>query len=154
MSLPPRSVPTPSSDAVAECLAALERRIDGEVRSDLVSRVLYSTDASIYQAMPLGVVIPRSVDDVHATVEAVDLCGQVAELELVSIVSSEDDDGHGDGHTTGDIMGATMNTLDLFFQLRAERAGGGGGRVYTVTYQATDDAGNRTETSVEVAVRH
>ena len=57
------------SNAVADCLAALERRVDGEVRSDRYSRVLYSTDASIYQVMPLGVVIPRTADDVHAVVE-------------------------------------------------------------------------------------
>ena len=91
--------------------------------------------------------------DIQATVATFDLCSDVA-VELVSIVSNEADDGLGDGHTTGDIMGADMNTLDLFFQLRAERAGGGHGRVYTVTYQATDDSGNRTETSAEVLVRH
>ena len=56
--------------AVSDCLAAIERRIEGDVRGDLYSRVLYSTDASIYQVMPLGVVLPRSSDDVHATVEA------------------------------------------------------------------------------------
>ena len=55
--------------ALADCLAVLERRVDGEVRSDRYSRVLYSTDASIYQVMPLGVVIPRTADDVHAVVE-------------------------------------------------------------------------------------
>ena len=38
----------------------LERAIDGEVRFDAVSRALYSTDASVYQIEPLGVVIPRS----------------------------------------------------------------------------------------------
>jgi FAD/FMN-containing dehydrogenase/Fe-S oxidoreductase len=41
----------------------LERQIEGEVRFDLVSRALYSTDASVYQMEPLGVVIPRSRDD-------------------------------------------------------------------------------------------
>ncbi len=58
------------SAAIADCLAAIAGRIDGEVRSDTYSRVLYSTDASIYQAMPLGVVIPRNAGDVQATVEA------------------------------------------------------------------------------------
>jgi FAD/FMN-containing dehydrogenase len=38
----------------------LEAAIDGEVRFDRVSRALYSTDASVYQIEPLGVVIPRS----------------------------------------------------------------------------------------------
>ena len=44
----------------------LRRRIDGEVRFDAYSKVLYSTDASIYQIEPLGVVIPRHRDDVTA----------------------------------------------------------------------------------------
>ena len=47
----------------------LQKRIAGEVRFDAVSRMQYSTDASIYQIEPLGVVIPRRPEDVIATVE-------------------------------------------------------------------------------------
>ena len=47
----------------------LERRVAGEVRFDAYSRALYSTDASIYQMEPVGVVIPRNVEDVLAVVE-------------------------------------------------------------------------------------
>ena len=47
----------------------LAQRVSGEVRFDPFSRVLYSTDASIYQMEPIGVVIPRSVEDVLAVVE-------------------------------------------------------------------------------------
>src|SRR4051812_4129982 len=46
----------------------LERELDGEVRFDRISRALYSTDASVYQIEPLGVVVPRTVDDVLRTV--------------------------------------------------------------------------------------
>ena len=46
----------------------LERAIDGEVRFDHASRALYSTDASVYQIEPLGVVIPRSAEAVVAAV--------------------------------------------------------------------------------------
>ena len=42
----------------------LESAIDGEVRFDKVTRALYSTDASVYQIEPLGVVIPRSAEGV------------------------------------------------------------------------------------------
>ena len=42
----------------------LETSIDGEVRFDKISRALYSTDASVYQIEPLGVVIPRSAEAV------------------------------------------------------------------------------------------
>src|SRR5207344_1738362 len=47
----------------------LEKAIDGEVRFDTVSRALYSTDASVYQIEPLGVVVPRTRDDVVRAVE-------------------------------------------------------------------------------------
>lgn len=45
------------------------RRADvSDVRFDRAHRVLYSTDASIYQVEPIGVVIPRSVEEVIATI--------------------------------------------------------------------------------------
>ena len=47
----------------------LSRRVDGEVRFDPHSRLLYSTDASIYQMEPVGVVIPRNAADVQSVVE-------------------------------------------------------------------------------------
>lgn len=48
---------------------ALKKRISGEVRFDKVSRLLYSTDASIYEIEPIGVVLPRTHEDVFATME-------------------------------------------------------------------------------------
>jgi FAD/FMN-containing dehydrogenase/Fe-S oxidoreductase len=47
----------------------LERALEGEVRFDAFTRGLYSTDASHYQIEPLGVVFPRSVQDVEAVME-------------------------------------------------------------------------------------
>ena len=47
----------------------LGKRIRGRVAADPMTRALYSTDASIYSATPLGVVVPRVEDDVRATVE-------------------------------------------------------------------------------------
>ncbi len=44
----------------------LRRRVEGEVRFDAGSRALYSTDASNYRLIPLGVVIPRHEGDVIA----------------------------------------------------------------------------------------
>src|SRR4051794_8322191 len=61
---------TMPTDGAAVMLAAeLRGRIDGEVRFDRTSRMLYSTDASNYQIEPVGVVIPRHADDVSAAVE-------------------------------------------------------------------------------------
>jgi FAD/FMN-containing dehydrogenase/Fe-S oxidoreductase len=48
---------------------ALERELEGEVRFDHVSRALYSTDASVYQIEPLGVVVPRSREDLIRVVQ-------------------------------------------------------------------------------------
>lgn len=53
----------------------LRRRVSGEVRFDKMSRLLYSTDASIYQIEPVGVVIPKTVEDVLAVVEAANKYG-------------------------------------------------------------------------------
>jgi FAD/FMN-containing dehydrogenase/Fe-S oxidoreductase len=46
----------------------LRERVRGEVRFDAHSRLLYSTDASLYQILPVGVVVPRDDDDVVAAV--------------------------------------------------------------------------------------
>src|SRR3989449_8647360 len=47
----------------------LRKVVAGDVRFDPVSRLLYSTDASMYQVEPIGVVMPRDADDVQAAVE-------------------------------------------------------------------------------------
>src|SRR6266498_3271412 len=47
----------------------LRKHFTGDIRDDLASRILYSTDASIYQIEPLGVVFPKTQDDLHAAVE-------------------------------------------------------------------------------------
>jgi len=46
---------------------ALRRNVSGEVRFDEGSRALYATDGSNYRQVPIGVVIPRNVEDVIAT---------------------------------------------------------------------------------------
>src|SRR5689334_25211880 len=47
----------------------LRRHVEGDVRFDTYSRLLYSTDASMYQMEPIGVVIPRHAGDVQAVIE-------------------------------------------------------------------------------------
>jgi FAD/FMN-containing dehydrogenase/Fe-S oxidoreductase len=88
-------------DAPHVDVPALERRlhdtVKGEVRFDDGSRALYATDASNYRQVPIGVVIPRDVDDVVATVAAcrehqapvlprgggTSLCGQCCNVAVV-----------------------------------------------------------------------
>jgi FAD/FMN-containing dehydrogenase len=49
---------------VSELERDLSAQISGEVRFDDGSRALYATDASNYRQVPIGVVIPKDVDDV------------------------------------------------------------------------------------------
>src|SRR5947208_12894316 len=53
---------------VAALREALTAAVAGEVRFERLSRALYSTDASVYQLVPLGVVVPKTVNDVLETV--------------------------------------------------------------------------------------
>ncbi|HVX30079.1 MAG TPA: FAD-binding oxidoreductase, partial [Nitrolancea sp.] len=59
----------PEVAAARDLEAELGWRIAGEVRFDEYSRMLYSTDASNYQIEPIGVVLPRTVDDVRAAID-------------------------------------------------------------------------------------
>jgi FAD/FMN-containing dehydrogenase/Fe-S oxidoreductase len=75
----------------------LRERVRGEVRFDDGSRALYAADASNYRQVPIGVVIPRSVEDVIATVAVchahgapvlsrgggTSLCGQTCNVAVV-----------------------------------------------------------------------
>jgi hypothetical protein len=69
-------------------------------------------------------------------------------VKLVSITSNEPDNGLGDGDTAGDIEIRPDGRIFL----RAERSGNGNGRVYTLTYSATDSAGNVTYSTTQVRV--
>jgi FAD/FMN-containing dehydrogenase/Fe-S oxidoreductase len=53
---------------VAGLRAALAESVRGEVCFDRLSRALFSTDASVYQIVPLGVVFPKTEEDAVATV--------------------------------------------------------------------------------------
>ena len=87
----------------------------------------------------------------------------------VTVSSNEPDDANGDGHFTGDVNGHDGFTapvpvpvtfdpnLGCFVgtvALRAERDGGGVGRVYSIVCQAQDLAGNTSAARCAVAVSH
>jgi FAD/FMN-containing dehydrogenase/Fe-S oxidoreductase len=67
------ATPVPRANATLVDITALrtelEQRLAGEVRFDTVSRALYSTDASVYRIEPLGVVIPKTREDLIRIVE-------------------------------------------------------------------------------------
>lgn len=65
----PRPPPTEFDHAAAA--RGLANLVEGEVRFDMHNRMLYATDASLYQVQPLGVVLPASTDD---AVRAIEYC--------------------------------------------------------------------------------
>jgi uncharacterized repeat protein (TIGR01451 family) len=68
---------------------------------------------------------------------------------IASVSSDEPENGSGDGNTVNDIVIAA-NCKSV--QLRAERQGGGNGRVYTIVFKVTDTAGNVSTASRTVTV--
>jgi hypothetical protein len=79
---------------------------------------------------------------IHATLLSNDDGSGVESVVLTSITSNRPDSGK------GDIL-ANFGTAATSFSVRAER-----GNIYTITYTATDKAGNKTPVSVTVTVPH
>jgi hypothetical protein len=71
-----------------------------------------------------------------------------ASVTLVSVTSNEPDAGLGNGDTAQDIVIVDNHTV----KLRAERSRNGTGRVYTLTYQATNVCGNTATATATVTV--
>ena len=70
-------------------------------------------------------------------------CSGVESVVLTSITSNGPDSG------LGAYIQANFGTAATSFSLRAEKS-----RIYTITYKATDKAGNKTVTTVTVTVPH
>ncbi len=60
---------SPAADAAA-LEAELRRNLEGEVRFDSGTKAMYAVDASNYRQVPIGVVVPKSKEDVVQTVAA------------------------------------------------------------------------------------
>ncbi len=66
----PKKHPHESFSATHHLEARLKKTVKGEVRFDDASRALYATDSSNYRQVPIGLVIPRDLQDVIGTVAA------------------------------------------------------------------------------------
>ena len=94
------------------------------------------------------------------TIVAYDNCDPNPTVMLISITMNEGDETNtydpnydsnvGDGNTIDDIQVDENGNI----YLRAERQGTGTGRIYTITYTATDASGNSTNASTTVTVPH
>lgn len=86
--------------------------------------------------------------------DVADNCSDQAHItKQLSIVSNEPINGLGDGDTEPidyEVVGTDAHTV----RLRAERAGNGDGRIYTIYITATDDCGNSKTDSAKVYVVH
>jgi sugar lactone lactonase YvrE len=87
---------------------------------------------------------------VTVSVNVSDPDGDLASTRIISVTSNEPTNGLGDG----DLSPDWIVTGDLTVALRAERSGNGTGRIYTITVQCTDLAGNYSTKSVLVMVPH
>lgn len=88
--------------------------------------------------------------DVTISVEFDDVCDEAPVCTIVDVTSNEPINGKGDGNTEPDWE----ITGDMTVELRAERAGGGNGRIYYIHLYCEDSAGNGAEHTVEVFVPH
>jgi hypothetical protein len=80
-----------------------------------------------------------------------DNCSPVANItNSLTAVSNEAENGTGDGDTGPDMIVVDPHHV----WLRAERAGNGNGRIYTITITSTDDCGNTATKTVNVYVPH
>ena len=86
--------------------------------------------------------------DVGVAYSVVDNCGPVA--TRLDVVSDEPLNATGDGDTEPDWQVSDAHHV----RLRAERAGGGDGRAYTITVTATDSAGQTGSAAAQVLVPH
>ncbi|MDH4037264.1 MAG: HYR domain-containing protein [Candidatus Krumholzibacteria bacterium] len=88
--------------------------------------------------------------EVRVFVDAVDNCDESLSCTILEVTSNEAGNGTGDGNTEPDWM----ITGDTTLKLRAERSGGGDGRIYSVRVRCEDSSGNGDEHTVTVTVPH
>lgn len=133
-----QSVTGTCTDALGEASQATYGPIDVD---HTPPGVTCSVDPSIVWP-PNGAMIP-----VTATVVVTDALSGPAGFDLVSVTSNEQD--------PGDIQGFVVGTPSVTGEVRAARFGNDKvGRVYTLSYQGKDIAGNTTLCSTEVSVPH
>jgi hypothetical protein len=135
-----------SSPLTPQATAAFDVTVD-PCNPDVTAPVISSVSAS-----PNSLWAPNhKMVPVTITTIASDNCGGVPVCAISSASSNEPDNALGDGNTTGDVVVTGASTL----LLRAERAGVGSGRVYTIGMTCTDAAGNASLVSyTTVTVPH
>ncbi|MFF3925801.1 hypothetical protein [Paenibacillus lactis] len=118
-------------------------------KSTLLAIPIDRTAPSVNVTLDQAVLWPpnQKLAQVNVVVEASDEASDIDSVVLTSITSNEE-------LQPEDIQDADYGTPDTAFLLRAARSGQGSGRIYTITYTVTDQAGNETVVTAEVQVPH
>jgi hypothetical protein len=111
----------------------------------------------VMRSTPLSVWPPnhkyRTVTPDMMVISVTDACGRpipIASALVMKVTSDEPDNAKGDGDTANDIAVTCPNRVDL----RAERMGGGNGRVYTIVYRFFTENGVSADAVGTVVVPH
>lgn len=146
-------VPCETADGTTITASAAATTTDNELNPDD-----NAADASVVVSNPPPVISGLSVsadelwppnhkmETIILDYTVTDNCGTPA--LVVEVTSNEPVDGDGDGATTPDWIVIDANTVEL----RAERAGSGDGRVYTISVSASDSGGGATVETIQVTV--
>jgi hypothetical protein len=129
----------PEASAANPVRQILSYQIEGDIEPPVIETV---------EATPSVLWPPNhSLVPVTVSVAAIDDYG-ISSEKIVAVTTDEAQNGQGDGNTTPDWV----ITGDLTLELRAERAGTGNGRTYTITVEVADTCGNKTQKSTTVVV--
>ena len=124
---------------------------------DAVVEVVDTTPPQVEVVPEPGVLWPPNhrLIRIAVTPRAWDLCDPAPVVVPLGAVSGEPDDapGTGDGDTVGDVQAGDPGST-FAWELRAERDGAGGGRLYQIRYEARDRSGNSTPGLGIVTVPH
>jgi hypothetical protein len=97
-----------------------------------------------YETVQVSDLVAGASDNCDASVN-------LSSVYISQVTSDEAENGDGDGNTFNDIViAADCRSV----QLRAERAGNGNGRVYTIIFKVTDASGNFATVTAKVTVPH
>jgi hypothetical protein len=124
----------------------------GTATDDVVISIVDTTPPALSVSVTPNILWPpnHKYVTVTPTTSVTDACVATTKVKLVSVTSNEPDIGLGYDDMPNDIVINKDGTISL----RAERSDKGTGRVYTITYQATDLAGNATKAAATVTVPH
>jgi hypothetical protein len=127
----------------------------GETDDDeVVISVVDTTPPTIYDVVATPNVIwppNHKMVEVFVEVDAEDICDPDPFCMITNVTCNEPINGPGDGNTEPDWE---YTEDPLVVLLRAERTGGGDGRVYTIHIECVDVSGNVKDATVDVIVPH